>query len=754
MNALIFQRLLPLTLLCCVLTAGNLNSFAQFAKRPSIGLALSGGGAKGLAHIGILKALDSAGVKVDYITGTSMGSIIGGLYASGYSGNEIEQIARNIDWSSLLSNRTTLRSLAMEEKEEYGRYALELPYMGRKFRLPTGALEGQELWLKFSELFFPVYHIKDFNKLPIPFKCIATDVATAEAVVQDRGELITALRASMAIPGAFTSVQNFGRSLVDGGVVRNFPVSDARAMGADIVIGSNVSEGLRPKELLTNPIQILTQIVFFKEAEDHKKQIAQCDYYINQELDGYFAVSFDRATAIIDSGIARGRELYPIIKHTVDSFNAVYGEPLQSYHTTPRIESVLISAYDVTGLKKIRSSSFIHSLRFESGRCYTANELATMIRRGYGTRNYDYIHYSLHPVDSGNAKIVFDVRESASTSTKLGIHFNTFMGLSLVANHTTRNFFTTNSRSSITLNVGENFRARASHLQYLGRLKYIAIVPEVQFETFKIDTYDDGFKKDGIYRQNYFKGDIKLQSANSLVFTGGVGARYEWMKYEPLIQSAFQAKGSNRFYTGYAFFDVNTLDRTYLPERGIRIHGQAGWIFDQRPSLTFTSNGEIISTPDSAAISDENYLQTTFNAEQHHRLNRRFTLSTYYQSAINFASDQNVFNAFSIGGLNRMYRNQIVFPGLSDMSTYSSSVAALQFSLRMRLSNAFYVIAHNNLLAKDFISVANRAQQNTWLTGHALSVAYNSLLGPIELSAMYSEQSRRVQGYVSIGFSF
>ena len=203
----------------------SLGLFAQDkGKRPSIGITLSGGGAKGLAHVGILKAIDSAGLKIDYVTGTSMGSIIGALYASGYSGDSIEKIGRDMDWDMLLSNSSSLRSFSMQEKEDYSKYAVELPWVDKTLRLPSGVLESQELWLRFNELFFPVHQIKDFSKFPRSFQCIATDVATGDIVVLDSGEIVQAARASMAIPSIFTAVNYKNRKLVDGGIVRNFPV--------------------------------------------------------------------------------------------------------------------------------------------------------------------------------------------------------------------------------------------------------------------------------------------------------------------------------------------------------------------------------------------------------------------------------------------------------------------------------------------------------------------------------------------------
>ena len=277
-------------------------------KRPKIGLTLSGGGAKGLAHIGILKALDSAGVQVDYVTGTSMGSIIGALYAVGYSGDDIAKMSMDLDWSTLLSNQLPLNGLIMEEKSEYGRYAIELPFQKGKFKLNTGLLAGQELWIKFSELFFRVYNIKDFDHFTIPFKCIATNAVNGEAVVLDSGEVVRAVRASMAIPTVFSAVEGDDMKLVDGGVVRNFPVSDVKDMGAGYIIGSNVSSGLYKSEKLDNPINILLNTVFFLEAADAKREIPQCNIYIPMPVDEFSTASFSSGKAILDTGISVGND--------------------------------------------------------------------------------------------------------------------------------------------------------------------------------------------------------------------------------------------------------------------------------------------------------------------------------------------------------------------------------------------------------------------------------------------------------------
>jgi len=207
--------------------------------RPKIGLVLSGGGAKGLAHIGVIRAMEKAGLTPDYITGTSMGSIVGALYAIGYTADDIEDIVRDVDWDAILSNEIPLNQITYEEKSYYGRYIAELPVKGIKVGLPRGLIEGQKLSERLSRITRPAHDIENFHNLPIPFACVATDIATGEPVVLNHGSLPEALRASMAIPTFFTPVEIDSNLYVDGGVVRNFPVQEAKSMGADIVIGTD-----------------------------------------------------------------------------------------------------------------------------------------------------------------------------------------------------------------------------------------------------------------------------------------------------------------------------------------------------------------------------------------------------------------------------------------------------------------------------------------------------------------------------------
>ncbi|PLX24037.1 MAG: hypothetical protein C0599_03100 [Salinivirgaceae bacterium] len=229
------------------LLAQNLKDTIQ---RPKVGLVLSGGGAKGMAHVGFLKVLEEAGIRPDYITGTSMGSIVGGLYAIGYNAYEIEAMLQSQNWNDVLSNDMQLSDISINEKDQYGKYIAELPIQGREISLPKGLIFGQHVMELLNYFTLPAYDIHDFDSLPIPFKCIGADITNADIVELDTGSLAMAMRASMSIPTAFTPVMWGDKLLVDGGLSRNFPVQEVREMGADIVIGVYTGGVLKDKDEL------------------------------------------------------------------------------------------------------------------------------------------------------------------------------------------------------------------------------------------------------------------------------------------------------------------------------------------------------------------------------------------------------------------------------------------------------------------------------------------------------------------------
>ncbi len=717
-------------------------------KRPRLGLTLSGGGAKGLAHIGILKAIDSAGLSVDYLTGTSMGSIIGSLYAAGYSADSILYIARRMNWDQILSNQGSMRNIIMEEKDEYGKYDLELPWVNNFFRISTGVLEGQELWLKFSELLFPAYQIKNFDSLNIPFKCIATDISTGQAVVLDSGEIVSAVRASMAIPSVFTAVEYNGHLLVDGGIVRNFPVKDVREMGAQFVIGSNVTSSLLPASKVNNAIQVLLQVAFFREAEDTKLEVPLCNIYVQTPLDKYSMGTFADANAIIDSGLAEGRRLYPALKKLADSLNTLYDSATREKEL-PDLQSVKISSFEVNGLKFTTQDFFIHTTGLLTNHVYTPRMLSYMVRRAGGTRYYNRIIYHLNPQPDHSAKIIFDVSENPLTFGKLSLHYNQFSGISAILNITSRDFFTPNSRSSVTLNIGENFRVKAEHLQYLGRGRKFALRLFTQFDQLNITTYSHT-KEAGIYNQNYFVMDSRLGYSTNRDVTVGIGTRFEWTRYKPSITSALAFNGTDNFPTSYLYFNHNSLDRPVYARKGVKSALEADWVFTQNPDIQLHTNTRDIDT----LTASNAYPRFTFHLESYTPIGDRSTLLFLLQSGLNFQKG-NIMNQFSLGGLTPNFHNQITFAGLREGAYYASSTAAIQTGFRYNFYGNLFLTGRANVMFNNFVKNDKKFFDTPdFLSGYSLTFTYNFVLGPLELSAMYCDQWKRVMGYVNIGIPF
>jgi NTE family protein len=253
---------------------------------------------------------------------------------------------------------------------------------------------------------------------------------------------------------------------------------------------------------------------------------------------------------------------------------------------------------------------------------------------------------------------------------------------------------------------------------------------------------------------NYFLGDIKFQLANQRVINSGLGFKYESEGYDPELQSALELKGTNNYSTPYVYLNINTLDRAVYPKKGIRLYGEIGYVFGQDPHLSYSSYGRTITSPDTTSINASDYSRVVFNLETYHSLNDRFTVLSQLQAGINFNTGKNEFNGFYIGGLNKMYRNQILFSGLQDGTLSAQNVAAAMVGVRARIWNGVYLIAKANVLVNDFMKNRSISANPRWVTGSSITLAYNSIIGPIEFSTMYSKQSNNLQTYVNIGIPF
>jgi len=262
-----------------------------------VGVVLSGGGAKGLAHVGVLKVLEEAGIRIDYIAGTSMGAIVGGLYASGYSATQLDSIFRTIDFNKIIQDELPRKAKTFYEKEASEKYAISLPFDNFKLSLPQSISKGQNTYNLLIRLLEHVADTDDFTKLPIPFFCIATDIEKAEQVILETGFLPEAISASGALPTLFKPVTLGDKILIDGGVLNNYPVNELRDKGVDIIIGIDVQDSLRKRDKLTTAPDIFLQINNYLTIKEMEGKRDNTDVYIRPDIKDFNLVDFNQRSS-------------------------------------------------------------------------------------------------------------------------------------------------------------------------------------------------------------------------------------------------------------------------------------------------------------------------------------------------------------------------------------------------------------------------------------------------------------------------
>jgi len=303
------SRRLVVVILWLIISSGG---WAQV--RPKVGLVLSGGGAKGLAEIATLKILEELGIPVDFIAGTSMGGIVGGLHAVGYSGWDLENLALTTDWNETLTDTPPRTYKPYFEKEQDGKYQLEFGFENRQIWMPRGLIQGRKVSLLFSSLIFPFGEVMDFDDLPIPFRCVAVDLLTGREIVLKRGSLAKAIRATMAIPSVFTPVEWGDYLLIDGGYANNLPVDIVREMGADIIIAVDVGRPMMEKSKIKSALDVLQQSIAMLGLEKWRENSQKADIVIRPDLSGYSAVDFYdpvRLRRILEIGEVAAEEAKP-----------------------------------------------------------------------------------------------------------------------------------------------------------------------------------------------------------------------------------------------------------------------------------------------------------------------------------------------------------------------------------------------------------------------------------------------------------
>lgn len=393
-------------------------------ERPKIGLALSGGGARGAAHVGVIKVLEELGVPIDYIAGTSMGSVVGGLYAAGMSAAEIERQFGRIDWDSVFSDPPSRPERSLRRKEDDKLYVVktEIGVSDKGLKLPSAAVQGQKFDLILKALTLPVSDISDFDRLPIPFRAVAMDIATGEEVVIGSGDLAVAMRASMAIPAAFSAVEMDDRLLVDGGAANNLPISVVREMGADIVIAIDISTPLAGRDELANPLAVLNQLTGLltrRNVEGQIKTLTAQDILLVPELGKIETMSFDKVLDAVEVGRKTALDQLDELERL--AFNpAGNGRDKQSAWTPPVIRFIRFE-----NDSRLQDSVLVEHLGVQAGEPFDSVRLERGIGRIHGLDIFESVRYDLVE-EAGQTGIVVFARKKAwgTDALQFGLEFS------------------------------------------------------------------------------------------------------------------------------------------------------------------------------------------------------------------------------------------------------------------------------------------------------------------------------------------
>jgi NTE family protein len=420
------MRRLLLCLLCLLPSALLAAPPVSEPPKPRIGLVLSGGAARGLAHIGVLKALEEQGIKIDAIAGTSMGAVIGGLYASGYKIDELEKLALDIDWQQALSDAPPRKDVPFRRKQDDRDFLVKQKLSFRddgSLGLPLGVIQGQNLALLLESLLAHASDIRDFDKLPIPFRAVATDIVSGEKMVFRKGHLPQVIRASMSIPAIFAPVEVNGRLLVDGGMVDNIPLDVAREMGVDIAIVVDIGTPLRNRKQLATVIDVLNQSITLMTQRNSQEQLATLhpnDILIQPPLAGFGVTDFGRAQEMIDAGYRATRILDARLTALRPAEPAT---PQLTAARDPSQRTPLISAIKVENDSKVDDSVIRYYIRQPLGEPLDLGRLQTDMGTLYGLDYFEQVHYRVvHK--GGDNTLVISARGKRSGTDYLRVGLN------------------------------------------------------------------------------------------------------------------------------------------------------------------------------------------------------------------------------------------------------------------------------------------------------------------------------------------
>ncbi|ESU23669.1 putative patatin-like phospholipase [Flavobacterium enshiense DK69] len=720
------------------------HAFAQDQKRPKIGLVLSGGGAKGLAHVGVLKVLEEAGVKVDYIGGTSMGAIVGGLYAAGYTANQLDSIFRAADPDALIQDYIPRTSKNFFEKRNDELYALTLPFNNFKIGVPAALSKGMYNYNMLSRLTNHVRYTRDFNQLPIPFVCIATDIETGQEVVIRNGILPKAILASGAFPSLYTPIEIDGRLLIDGGVTNNYPIEEVKKMGADIIIGVDVQDGLKDRSNLGGATGVLVQIANFEMIQKMNEKRKATDIYIKPDVMGYSVISFDLGKDIITKGEEAAFSVYEILS----KYGGTDMKQSKKINGPKLTDVITIDTVKINDLNNFTRPYVLGKLRFKNNSKVSFQKLSDGIGNLSSTQNFSAITYYFEKND-GKDNIVFDLKENPiNRFLKFGLHYDGLYKSAALINVTQKKLFFKNDNLSFDLILGDNLRYNLNYYYDNGFLWSFGVNSRLnQFEKKSMVDFSNGEALESLGIHSIpltyldFTNQVFAQTVFAQKFLIGAGGEWKYLNIESeALENTNPVIENSNYLSFYGYMKFDTKDKNYFTTRGLHFFGDFKTLFY---SSDYTNTFE----PFSIAKGDIAFVETFF---------KRLAFKIQSEAGFSIGKHTVPFHDFVLGGYGyNMINNFRHFYGYDFLSVAGDSYIKGEFGFDYE----FYKKNHFNAYA-NYANVGNAIfEDNRWishpkLSGYALGYGLETLIGPIELKHSWSPETKDHFTWISVGFWF
>ena len=713
-------------------------------KDVKVGLVLSGGGAKGFAHIGILKVLEEAGVRVDYIGGTSMGAIVGSMYASGYTAKEIDSLMRTFDFEDLLQDEMPRKSKPFYEKQNGEKYALTFPLQKGKIGIPKAFSKGQNILNLTTDLLQHVDTIKDFNKLPIPFLCIATNLENGEQELLNSGFLPKAVQASAAFPTLLEPVEIDGKALIDGGIANNFPVFEVKNMGADIIIGVDLKSDFYKEDELNSALKIINQIINFQMYKDHDDRVEVTDVYMHPNVNDYEVTSFDKLEEIVKIGEDIARLNFDKFKEIARQQN-FKREPM---YRKEKPQKIIVKTIEIEGIKDYTRTYVKGKMQLYKKDTLNYQEFIEGVNNLSATGNFSNIQYNIKEESDGSIIKLKLKQNEISTYVKFAAHYDNLYKTGVLANITAKHVLGKNDIFSADLILGDNLRYKLNY--FIDNGSYWSFGLKSRYNTFKTyfdvpeDNYDFSVDRLDV---NYvdFTNQLYFQTVFNRRFALGVGVEHKHISaytrtvaMNPNQPKTYFDKSDYGNVISYIKFD--SYDKKHFQKEGFLVDIDFRWyLFSSDYNENFHSFSQLRGK--------FGYAHTFFE---------KLTAHFISEAGITIGdNNNNKILDYSLGGYGENYINTFIpHYGYEFASLRGKGFLRSELTMRYEFIENHYLISTANAArVENDIFNEGRIFENTKL-GYGVGYGFDSFLGPIELNYTWSPEIKENYWYFNLGYWF